>query len=288
MARLQLSRMAAAYRAARPRRTSSRSQKVVCGSFQEVCFCFSFLSFPFLHQSPRIALHFSHTIGEALEPKKVTPRHPSWTQGFSIVLDRRRAVSNICQLIYQTSTRENSKERPGPKRCVRPAVGITSASHRNTARACVSLHPRQGLPPPGTVPPSILFRTPGKTSFGWGVTLQMPARVLSSVARHWRDMSSTAFGGGSAGCCATSRAKDPCVAVLVWRSLVFVIVSAAFGCFSFWNISLTLIRLQATTTRFPTRAARRTRAFSSRRAVRWCLRWFRRVRQNKLPHHDCA
>jgi hypothetical protein len=51
---------------------------------------------------------------------------------------------------------ENSKKSPNPKRCVRPAVGITSASHRNTARACVSLHPRQGLPLSGTVLPSIL------------------------------------------------------------------------------------------------------------------------------------
>ena len=247
----------------------------------------AFLCFSLLPQLPRIALHFSHTIGEALEPKKATPR-PIVDAGF---LHRPRSeksgqqhlpahLSNLdskklertprSEAVCATSRRNNLSIAPKHRtslRIVAPTPGSPAPRHRT------SIHPLQ---------------SPRKTPFGWGVTLQMPARVLSSVARHWRDMSSTAFGGGSAGCCATSRAKDPCVTVLVWRSLVFVIVSAAFGCFSFWNISLTLIRLQATTTRFPTRAARRTRAFSSRRAVRWCLRWFRRVRQNKLPHHDCA
>ena len=122
----------------------------------------AFLCFSLLPQLPRIALHFSHTIGEALEPKKATPRHRRGRRVSPIALDRRRAVSNICQLIYQHSSRKTRKKRPGLKRCVRPAVGITSASHRNTARACVSLHPRQGLPPPGTVPPSVLFRTQAK------------------------------------------------------------------------------------------------------------------------------
>jgi hypothetical protein len=73
---------------------------------------------------------------------------------------------------------------------------------------------------PGTVPPSLQKKNPEELPFfGWGVTSQMPARVLSSVARHWRDT-----GLGVARLAAVRLcAQNPCGTVLVWHSLVFVL-----------------------------------------------------------------
>lgn len=155
-------------RAERPRRIGRRGRDervrdlqrwcVGCSkryvSFALLCFALLLLSFP--PQSLRIALHFSHTIGECARAEKSHTTPPSWTQGFSHCPRSRKSGQQHLPAHLSTLDSKTSKKSPGPKRCVRPAVGITSASHRNTARACVPLHPRQGLPLSGTALPSIL------------------------------------------------------------------------------------------------------------------------------------
>jgi hypothetical protein len=154
--------------------------------------CFSF---PFLPNHS--ALHcISATRSEnALEPKKATPRHRRGRRVSPIALDQGRAVSNICQLIYQQSTRK-LEEKPKSE-----AVCATSRRNNLSIAPKHSTSLRIVAPTPGS--PALRHRAPfhplraqGKLPDG-GVTSQLPARVLSSVARHWRDMSPTSFGGGS-------------------------------------------------------------------------------------------
>jgi hypothetical protein len=107
-------------------------------------------------------------------PKATTRHHRGlWTQGTSpVAISRGRAVSNICQLIFKL---EELEERPRSE-------AVCATSRRNNLSiapkhrtSCVTVAPQAPCP----------LSEPKKDSFGWGVTSQMPACVLSSVARHW-------------------------------------------------------------------------------------------------------
>jgi hypothetical protein len=191
-------------RAERPRRIGRRGRDERVRDLQRWCvgrskrYVSAFLCFSFPFLPNHSALHcISATRSEnALEPKKATPRHRRGRRVSPIALDQGRAVSNICQLIYQQSTRK-LEEKPKSE-----AVCATSRRNNLSIAPKHSTSLRIVAPTPGS--PALRHRAPfhplraqGKLAPGWGVTSQLPARVLSSVARHWRDMSPTSFGGGS-------------------------------------------------------------------------------------------
>jgi len=209
-------------RAERPRRIGRRGRDERVRDLQRWCvgrskrYVSAFLCFSFPFLPNHSALHcISATRSEnALEPKKATPRHRRGRRVSPIALDQGRAVSNICQLIYQQSTRK-LEEKPKSE-----AVCATSRRNNLSIAPKHSTSLRIVAPTPGSPAPrhrtSIRpLQNPSKTPFEWGVTSQMPARVLSSVARHWRDTSKRLR------CCATLRAKNPCGTVFVWRFTVF-------------------------------------------------------------------
>jgi hypothetical protein len=201
LAHLQSGRMDAAYRAKRPRRTSSQSPKVVCGSFQEVCFCFALLFSPSPITSHCIAFQPHDRRSARAQKSHSTP--PSWTQGFSHRSRSEKSGQQHLPAHLPTLESENSKETPRSE-----AVCATSRRNNLSIAPKHSTSLRIVAPTPGS--PASRHRTsihplqnPSKTPFEWGVTLQMLARVLSSVARHWRDTSKRLS------CCATLRAKKP-------------------------------------------------------------------------------
>jgi len=152
--------------------------------------------------------------------------------------------------------------------------------------SCASLHPRQGPRPSGTVLPLKRKKTQEKIPRTECYIAAASTRFVfgrTTLARHVLH----SFWGGWFGCCATLRLRRQNIVAGLFSCgafavFVFVLSKSLFGSFLLGRIT-DLQSLQATTTRFPTRVARRTRASSSRRAVRCCPRWFRRVLQNRWP-----
>jgi hypothetical protein len=189
------------------------------------CFPSFFLPPPY---TPHCIAFFSHTIGESARALEKKPHHATIVDaGFHSThrprSRKQEAVNKTCQLIYQT--RKNSR-MPDPKRCVQPAVGITSASHRNTARAayrCTT--PCQG-------PSVLLLQAPYLHPFQRIEELPTDG-VLHCRCQHAFCLRSHGIGATTAFwgwlvwllCDFDARNGNPCGTVLVWRFACFCFVS---------------------------------------------------------------
>lgn len=120
------------------------SRKVVCGLSQEVClFLFSYSRSSLFRTTP-------------------LPHSPAFFESATQPPHSKKSGQHGLPAHF-------GPRRRRVKRCVRPAVGITSASHQNTARAAY----RCTVACPGFSPEAA-----ASENFPRRVTLQMPARVF--------------------------------------------------------------------------------------------------------------